>query len=126
MSESEPLLQLSEDELLDTLYKILADRQRRRILRYLTDHPEPVSTSQLATEILTLEYGSELSAISEEQQSDTHVSLLHIHLPVLNKAGILHWDRETDSVAISPTLQELVVTTTGNILDLSVSVNNTT
>ncbi|MFB6202447.1 MAG: hypothetical protein ABEI98_10615 [Halorhabdus sp.] len=126
MSESEPLARLTEEELLDTLYKILANRQRRRILRCLADHPVPVSTSQLATEIATLEYGSESSGISEEQQSDALVSLHHIHLPVLNEVGIVSWDRDNYSVAISPTLQELVVTTTGSVLDVSVSVDKTT
>ncbi len=122
MSEERPLSRLSEEELLDTLYKILANRQRRRILRYLADHLKPISTSQLATEMVTLESGSESSSIPTEQQSDTHVSLLHAHLPVLNEAGLVSWDRDRDSVVISPHLEELVVTTSGSVLDVSVSV----
>lgn len=122
MSEERPLSLFSEDELLDTLYKILANRQRRRILRYLADHPKPISTSQLVTEMVTLEYGSESSSIPTEQQSDTHVSLLHAHLPVLSEAGLVSWDRDRDSVVISPHLEELVVTTSGSVLDVSVSV----
>jgi DNA-binding transcriptional ArsR family regulator len=121
MSEERPLSRLSEEELLDTLYKILANRQRRRILRYLADHLKPISTSQLATEMVTLEYGSESSSIPT-QQSDTHVSLLHAHLPVLSEAGLVSWDRDRDSVGISPHLEELVVTTSGSVLDVSVSV----
>ena len=122
MSKASPLLQLSENELLDTLYKTLANRKRRSVLRYLTDHPEPIPTSQLATEIATLEHGSDSSTILTEQQAHTHVSLLHVHLPVLDGAGLVSWDRDSDIVAISHDLEKLVVTTTGNILDVSVSV----
>jgi DNA-binding transcriptional ArsR family regulator len=121
MSETRPLTQLGETELLDTLYSVLADRKRRRILRYLSDHVEPVSVPQLATELATLEYGSEASALQTEQPLHTHISLLHVHLPVLDDAGMVDWDRNTDTVAISSDLQELVVTTTGNVLDISVS-----
>ena len=123
MIEPIPLSRLSEDELLDTLYKALANRKRRRMLRYLADHPEPIPTSQLATEMSALEYGSESSAVPTEQQSDTHVSLSHVHLPMLNEAGMVSWDRDNDTVAIAPALRELVVTTTGDILDVSVSIN---
>jgi len=122
MSKASPLLQLNEHELLDTLYKTLANRKRRNVLRYLTDHPEPISISQLATEMVALEYGSDSSAISTEQKEHTNVSLLHVHLPVLDEAGLVSWDRDSDSVAISHDLEKLVVTTTGNVLDLSVSV----
>lgn len=123
MSEPIPLSRLSENELLDTLYKALSNRKRRRMLRYLADHPAPIPTSQLATEMSALEYGSESSAVLTEQQSDTHVSLSHIHLPMLNEAGMVSWDRDNDTVAIAPALRELVVTTTGDILDVSVSIN---
>jgi DNA-binding transcriptional ArsR family regulator len=122
MSVERPLSRLSEDELLDTLYKTLANRDRRRILRYLADHPEPISTSELAAEMGTLEHDSESPAVPTEQQSNTHVSLFHIHLPILNKTGLISWDRDKESVTISSELEELVVTTTGNVLDVAVSV----
>jgi len=36
---------------------------------------------------------------------------------------MVSWDRDNDTVAIAPALRELVVTTTGDILDVSVSIN---
>ncbi|QZP39565.1 DUF7344 domain-containing protein [Halobaculum magnesiiphilum] len=126
MSGTRPLSRLSGDDLLDALYKTLANRERRRILRYLADLPEPIPISQVATEIAALEHGDDSSGISTSQQSDTHVALLHIHLPMLDEVGLVNWDRDSDTVAISHTLEELIVTTSGNVLDVSVSVGKQT
>lgn len=119
MSGESPLARLSEDELLDTLYAVLGNAERRAILRYLSDHPGPVSIAGLASDLATIVNGSE--AFFSEQQTKLHVSLIHTHLPKLDAVGFVNWDQNNDSVALSPALEDLVVTTTGSVLDVSVS-----
>jgi hypothetical protein len=63
MDEENPLSRLIEDDLLDTLYKTLANQQRRKILRYLADCWKRVSTVGPATEIATIESGTESSTL---------------------------------------------------------------
>lgn len=69
---------------LDTLMHILSDQQRRIILYTLRrEHPSDVS---------------DLLVRGLEQPDHTDIELHHIHLPKLDEAGYIQWDRETDEV----------------------------
>ncbi|WP_135302749.1 DUF7344 domain-containing protein [Haloarcula amylovorans] len=76
--------------------ELLASRRRRTLLGLLidaerTDH----SLESLATAIAQTERESGLGAIPSHRVA---VSLYHVHLPKLDAAGVLDYDRETNRV----------------------------
>lgn len=69
---------------LDRFMSILADRQRRAILYTLgQENPRHVS---------------DLLVRGVKQPDHVEIELRHSHLPKLDDAGYIEWDRETDEV----------------------------
>jgi DNA-binding transcriptional ArsR family regulator len=78
----------SESEL-DRIFSLLASRTRRQLLQYLDCHQRPVSVRKLA---------AELSETLPSPRS-TEVELYHRHLPALEAAGLIEWNREDETVS---------------------------
>ena len=73
---------------LDTLLKIMADPSRRRLLVALMDHnPQDHDSSIPATEIR-----------SDDEGEHFPLQMIHTHLPKLDDAGLIEWDRDTHRV----------------------------
>lgn len=89
-----------DEELLNRLFGALRDPVRRRLLFDLLEHnprdpflvPEDVDAGERDLEQL-------------------HIALVHQHLPMLEDAGFIRWDRENDEVHMCPEF-----TGVGNIL----------
>ena len=101
---------LDSPESLDTLFAVLADAQRRDVLRHLLTVEGPVEERALA------------DALAEPGAVDvTVLGLRHVHIPALEDVGLLEWDRSEHTVSLTPVLEQLsvVVPSVGGILDLS-------
>lgn len=83
----------------DDIVRALADRRRRRILRYLRDHDE-VSESELA-DVLTgwLAADRESGRADPDDRERIRTALTHVHLPHLVDAGLVETDDETVRLA---------------------------
>ena len=86
----EPTSTLSESR----VYALLARRRRRLIVRILQDFETPIAASELAEILADCEY---------ERATDRHYrhvrsSLYHNHLPRLDDAGVVDYDRECETV----------------------------
>jgi len=91
------------DKIRDELYQVLANADRRRVLRYLTTHREWVPVNRLIAELVTSESADEDSSAGHSAL----VSLHHMHLPKLREAGLIEWDREGRKVLGTLLLNEL-------------------
>lgn len=70
-------------------FRILADRQRRGVLRRLTEADEPVTVESLTASLAT----------ATTTGADTvRLQLLHSHLPKLHDAGVIDYDPEVRTV----------------------------
>ena len=75
----------------------LANRHRRRLLMNLLEHnpkgeelhpPEVVHEGEKSLETLQIEF-------------------VHVHLPLLEDLGVIHWDREAHTVVTGPQFEEV-------------------
>jgi DNA-binding transcriptional ArsR family regulator len=83
---------------IDRVLQSLADGQRRTVLGLLTARSVPVSLEDLATAVAD----DPASSIGDDGSGDDAATvaarLTHVHLPALDDAGLLEWDREADRV----------------------------
>lgn len=85
---------------MDLLFSVLSHRRRRSVLQCLGE--DPTSVEDLAR--LVAEDEGTASGRSSGAPRSLHVrtSLEHQHLPKLAHAGLVEWDRETETVARTP------------------------
>lgn len=84
----------------DAFYRALASRSRRRLVAYLLD----AGTSS-PDELASLLCGCELAdthLVRPERRREFAVRLHHVHLPVLQQAGLVSYDAESERVSIEP------------------------
>lgn len=77
---------------LDRLFRLLSSQTRRELLRILDHGHHPVSIRRLAAELS--ETGSD--------ETTTRIELYHRHLPALEAAGFVDWNRENETVNNAP------------------------
>ncbi|WP_438267525.1 DUF7344 domain-containing protein [Haladaptatus halobius] len=77
---------------LETVFKLLADAQRRALLRYFTD--EDTDSAELAE--LVDHVHEEVDNVTAPRQ--TRIALIHIHLPKLAEHDIIEYDQREHTV----------------------------
>lgn len=103
---------------------LLADGDRRLLLAHVLDRASPVSVRELATQIVAERDGIPLADVPPDALTRTRVELCHTHLPPLDEAGLLEWDREENTVAANdqpgletPQLQQLLEVDTDAVVE---------
>ncbi|ODR82723.1 hypothetical protein BG842_09600 [Haladaptatus sp. W1] len=87
-----------EEASLDTFLKILADTDRRQLLVALLDH-DPLDDDyfQIPADVTR----------SDEQESHLSLQMTHIHLPKLDNADIIEWNRDDYAVRKGPRFDDI-------------------
>lgn len=80
----------------DQTFAALADARRREILLALAAHEADAATLDA------------LAAVSAGDAESLRLSLYHTHLPKLEAAGLVEWDRDGFDVARGPTFEDVV------------------
>lgn len=81
---------------LDAIFGALADSRRRTILSVLADQYHPIATETLARDVAARENGTTERDVSQEAVDSVYTSLIHVHLPALNEAGLVGYDETAD------------------------------
>lgn len=76
----------TSSETLDALLTALADARRRNVVRYFADNRGPVPLGDLADAVAAME-------TDRPSPASVRCSLRHVHLPVLESAGVVRADR---------------------------------
>ena len=87
----------SED--LDALFGALADSRRRTVLSVLGNQYHPISVKTLARDVAAREADATERDVSEEKVDEIYTSLVHVHLPTLNDAGLVGYDADSGRVS---------------------------
>lgn len=86
MGNSEPS---SEAE---SVLKTLANRRRQYVIETLYYQSNPKPVRELATEIAARERSTPERDVGEDAVEQVHVALYHLHLPMLEDAGLVSLD----------------------------------
>lgn len=86
-----------DSEPFDTVFDVLANKYRRRLLFVLLEHNPQDDDPQIPADITIA--GEDLAAIE--------VAMIHSHLPKLEDHGFIGWDRDTNTVRKGPCFEEI-------------------
>lgn len=82
----------------DDLFDALSSSRRRHVLGVLLTEARPVERVRLASEVAALEAGVGSENGGEELEREVRLSLRHVHLPKLSRAGFVAIDEDRDLV----------------------------
>ncbi|RBI58293.1 ArsR family transcriptional regulator [halophilic archaeon] len=78
---------------MDTVLDVLADAYRRRLLVTLLERDsQDADDARIPADVTS----------GDEERDRLDVELVHVHLPKLERAGLVEWDRETREVRTGP------------------------
>ena len=82
----------------DRLLELLTHSRRRSILSVLAEGSADTALEDLSRAVLAEERGIPVDAVPESDLEDVTVGLCHSHLPAMDDAGVLEYDRATGRV----------------------------
>ena len=85
----------------DQVVRVLADRQRRRVLESLKTATAPIGLADLAVELARHESDTAGGVSFDERAQRLRIRLHHCHLPMLDEAGLIDYDVENKHVSLS-------------------------
>ncbi|QRV13593.1 DUF308 domain-containing protein [Haloterrigena salifodinae] len=97
--------ELTEDE----LFELLSNRRRRHILHTLMDEAETADIGDLSQEIAAAEDGLTYEEVSSTDRKRVYTALQQSHLPKLDKAGVVEFDRDRGLVEPTPALENVEI-----------------
>jgi DNA-binding transcriptional ArsR family regulator len=92
---------------LDTVFEILKNRRRRDILQYLWEHEGTANIGELAEHIAALENDIDVTALSSSQRKRVYIGLYQCHLPKMDDANVVAFDKHRGTVELRDTADEL-------------------
>jgi len=87
---------------LDQIFEILKNSRRRETLQYLCDNDGSGTLSDVAEHIAALENDTTVQAISSTQRKRVYVGLYQCHLPKMDDAGIVDFNRNRGRIELGP------------------------
>lgn len=85
----------------DTIFDILSSSRRRYVLYYLRQAEGPVELTALADHVAAWENQTEIENLTDREKKRVYVSIYQTHIPKLDQAGVVSWDRDTGTVSLS-------------------------
>lgn len=83
---------------LDTVLDALSNKYRRRLLVALLEHnPQDDDDTQIPADV----------AIEDEDTEQLEIAIKHSHLPKLEGAGFIEWDKEKNVIRKGPKFAEI-------------------
>ena len=93
----------------DLVFTMLSNARRRHVIHYLKQRGERVTIRELSRQVAAWENGIETDALDYKQRKRVYTSLHQTHLPKLDDAGIVDYDRDRGTVALDDAAEELEV-----------------
>ncbi|MDL5362400.1 hypothetical protein [Halalkalicoccus sp. NIPERK01] len=82
---------------IETVLRTLSKPRRRAILRQVCECGEPVDATAVATAVVAGEWAGRDEPVPAGERERVLRSLRHVHLPKLAAAGLIEYDRETET-----------------------------
>lgn len=91
----------------DTVYDLLSNGRRRFVISRLRRAEGPVSVNDLSEAVAAWENDVPESELTDKQIKRVYVSLYQIHIPKLDEAGLVDYDKDSGLVELTPAVSEL-------------------
>jgi len=101
-------LPTSRELSLDTTFELLKNRRRRRVLEHLRANGGESTLSDLAEHIAALENDVEVAQLSSDQRKRVYIGLYQCHLPKLDGAGVVDYDKNRGTVVLCEAAGEVL------------------
>jgi hypothetical protein len=96
---------ISEDE----MFEMLANRRRRYTIHYLKEREEQVDLGTLAEHVGAWEYDTTADQLSAAERKTVYTALQQRHLPKMDDAGIIDFDKRAGTVRPTEALTDLEI-----------------
>jgi hypothetical protein len=101
-------LSTSREFSLDTTFELLKNRRRRKVLKHLRTNGGESTLSDLAEHIAALENDIEVAQLSSDQRKRVYIGLYQCHLPKLDGAGVVDYDKNRGTVVLREAAGEVL------------------
>jgi len=104
-----PGIMVSTDQTLsqDVVFELLSSPRRRYVLYLLRDADEPVELTTLAEHVAAWENDTSVDDITEQERKRVYVSLYQTHIPRLDDANVVNYDKESGLVSLATDAKEI-------------------
>lgn len=82
----------------EIIFEILSNRRRRNVLQYLKQIDGPVTMRDLSEQLTAWETGKDRTAIRPSERKRVYTALHQNHLPRMDQAGVIEYDRDRGTV----------------------------
>jgi hypothetical protein len=89
------------------MYKMLANQRRRYTIHYLKEQDGTVPLGLLAEQVSAWEHDTSLDQITSNERKAVYTALQQRHLPKLDDAGIIEFDKRAGTVEPTDSLQKI-------------------
>lgn len=90
----------------DTAFELLKNWRRREVLRCLADH-EQLELGELAERVAATENDVSRAELTSKQRKRVYVALYQCHLPMMDRAGVVAFNRARGIVEARPLTRQL-------------------
>jgi hypothetical protein len=91
----------------DTLFELLKNRRRRDAIDYLAAGDGEATLSDMAERLAAQENGLSVEAINSKQRKRVYISLYQCHLPKMDRAGVIDFDKDRGTIALNEGARQL-------------------
>ena len=99
--DDEPLLPT------DTLFELLKNRRRRDTIEFLKANDGESTLSDVAEHIAAKENDLPVEGISSKQRKRVYISLYQCHLPKMDQAGVVDFEKDRGTIELSASATQL-------------------
>jgi hypothetical protein len=87
---------------LDVMFEVLKNERRRFVLRYFDENEGPVALGDLAEHVAARENDKPVRELSSGERKRVYVGLYQCHLPKMDDAGIVDFNRNRGRIELGP------------------------
>lgn len=91
------------------LFEILSNQRRRYVVYYLKQTDEPIKIGLLSTQLAAWENECERAQVTGDERKRVYTSLQQVHLPKMDKSGILSFDKQSGVITPTAELKQIAL-----------------
>jgi Flp pilus assembly protein TadB len=93
----------------NTVFELLDNQRRRAVVHYLQQRRQPVTLRDLSRQVAAWENHEPLEEVTPTERHRVYNALQQQHLPKMDRAAVVEYDRDRGTIAPTPKLEDLQV-----------------